>query len=264
MAVYLDGDQWRYRIVVRFNGGSKRLSGTPLENSFAAARLAEDQHVKQMIAIPSIALSRAGAAELTVSTDASIYLLHPVDRNTLSTNQKGAASEARVISHLIQAGYGVSVATGSLRYDLVIETPSGELKKVQVKTGRIKHDWLRFSPNSVVPKTADSPAKHRKYTVDEVDLFAVYSPDLDTSYLIPNTGNTPGSLHLTKTRGEAAIERRTHKKKNSAVAQGIERPLPKGRDGGSSPSGATERSESLEDATDSAQSSCVTSTLPVV
>lgn len=265
MAVYLDDGRWRYRRLVRLPDGSKkRISGTSEENTSAAASLAEIRHINRLAESPELVHGTAYPEDLAKASNAYTYLLPQVDRKTLSTNQKGAASEARVLSQLILAGYAVSVAEGSQRYDLVIELPTGELKKVQVKTGYVQDEWLRFNPHSVVPMSATSPALSRGYTVDEVDFFAVYSPAHDATFLIPNNGNVPGGLHLIKTTEEAAKSRIHRKKKNSAVAQKTERIFPKDLDGGANPSGATERSESLEDAPESAQSSCVTSSSPVV
>lgn len=131
------------------------------------------------------------------SLDASTYRLRPVDRKTLSTNQLGAASEWAATAHLIEAGYHVSLASDSPRYDLIVEFPSGELKKVQVKTGKIYGGRLKFNAISVVPRTATSVPKTRPYTVEEeADFFAVYSPELNATFLIPNTGSTPGSIRL--------------------------------------------------------------------
>jgi hypothetical protein len=242
MGAYFRGGKWRYRKTIRLPDGSPlRISGTPSINTQEEAEIAEAEHVAR----GPFHDHHETSIETLPRTDANEYLVKAVDQKRFTTNQVGAISEASVVSHLLRAGYSVSIAFGSLRYDLLIEM-RGELKRVQVKTARIQNGWLRFNNYSVVHKSLDrATIKHRKYGVDEVDYFAVYSPDLDRTYLVANTPNAPSSLH-TEASPEDAYKRRQQgrgrrsKTEHSAVAQGIEQPIPNGQAGSSKLPGATE------------------------
>lgn len=71
----------------------------------------------------------------------------------------------------------------SQRYDLVIDEGDGRFVRVQVKTARMSRGGYSLEFN-----TASSYAHRggkRKGYKGAIDLFAVYSPDLDRVYLVP-------------------------------------------------------------------------------
>lgn len=109
----------------------------------------------------------------------------------------GARAEAAIASALIRAGCVVYLPVFSAhgRVDLVYETPDGRMVRAQCKTSRRIGEVLRFLACS---NTANRP---RAYS-GEVDVFCVYSPDLDLVYVVPvdEAPNRLGSLRLGPTR----------------------------------------------------------------
>ena len=117
----------------------------------------------------------------------------------------GAESEAVIAAALIQAGYTVMTPYGYMhRYDLVIEDANGEFWKIQCKTAWLSKDraTLRFNGYSLLMKgqKGRSESKRMGYAND-VDYFAVYSPDTRKVYLLPITHvkNTENCLRLIPT-----------------------------------------------------------------
>ena len=117
----------------------------------------------------------------------------------------GAESEAVIAAALIQAGYTVLTPNGYMhRYDLVIEDANGEFWKIQCKTAWLSKDraTLRFNGYSLLMKgqKGRSESKRMGYAND-VDYFAVYSPDTRKVYLLPITHvkNTENCLRLIPT-----------------------------------------------------------------
>ena len=109
----------------------------------------------------------------------------------MHTLKKGSISEAVVLLALIRRGYTVSVPWGIVRYDFVIDD-GAVLKKMQVKTGRIRKGCMHFNAYSISP---DRQAR-LLYTPTEVDVFGVYCPDNDAVYLVPNTGVVSPQLRI--------------------------------------------------------------------
>lgn len=117
----------------------------------------------------------------------------------------GAESEAVIAAALIQAGYTVLTPNGYMhRYDLVIEDAEGKFWKIQCKTAWLSKDGatLRFNGYSLLMKgqKGRSETKRMGYAND-VDYFAVYSPDTRKVYLLPITyvKNTENCLRLIPT-----------------------------------------------------------------
>jgi hypothetical protein len=115
----------------------------------------------------------------------------------LRTKDKGDLSEVMAIAAFTTKRLSVSVPIGdNQRYDLLVDV-RGKIKRVQVKTGRIKGDVLLFSVRST-QYTAGGGQLHRDY-VGSVDAFAVYSPELQSLYLVPISklkAKAGGSLRL--------------------------------------------------------------------
>jgi hypothetical protein len=100
----------------------------------------------------------------------------------VTTKQKGDISEAQVLAAFLKAGFNVLIPFGDRnRYDCVIEQ-NGTFKRIQVKTARFIGSSLVFGGYSVT--TENGRIKHAHYKGD-VELFAVYSPDLNKIYLVP-------------------------------------------------------------------------------
>ena len=90
----------------------------------------------------------------------------------------GARTEAEVITALIRCGTSVflPVLTPS-RSDLVFEDEHG-LHRVQCKTGRLMGDTIFF------PTCSNTGGERADYR-GQADYFAVYSPELDQTFLVP-------------------------------------------------------------------------------
>ncbi|MBV8299489.1 MAG: hypothetical protein JO083_08090 [Candidatus Eremiobacteraeota bacterium] len=111
-----------------------------------------------------------------------------------NTKLKGDVSELRVAAALIEAGYAVSKPFGeNQRYDLVID--DGErLQRVQVKTGRIRGGVVLFSCCSTHGHRR-TQLMTRPYT-GQIDLLAVFCPDNEKVYLVPEAELTRSKSHL--------------------------------------------------------------------
>ena len=117
-------------------------------------------------------------------------------QNADSPSARGARAEAAVASALVRSGATVfaPVFGGNGRIDLVYER-RGALVRVQCKTACQIGGALRFWTCS---NTGNLPQPY----YDEVDEFAVYSPDTGLVYLIP-AADTPSRacfLRLQPTR----------------------------------------------------------------
>lgn len=96
----------------------------------------------------------------------------------MTPSEIGERSEAAVLAALVCAGKHVLLPFGEQRrYDLAYEE-GGRLVKVQCKTGWLRKGAIEFRTQSMVRGSI------RDYRAD-VDLFAVYSHDLRSVYLVP-------------------------------------------------------------------------------
>ncbi len=117
----------------------------------------------------------------------------------------GAESEAVIAAALIQAGYTVLTPNGYMhRYDLVIEDAEGKFWKIQCKTAWLSKDraTLRFNGYSLLMKGQKGRLESKRMGYEnDVDYFAVYSPDAQKVYLLPITHvkNTENCLRLIPT-----------------------------------------------------------------
>ncbi len=101
----------------------------------------------------------------------------------MSTDQKGAVAECAIELAAVRLGVPVFRPVAEhQRYDRVLEI-AGRLHRVQIKYAterdgviRVNFECSYLSPRGYVRCT---------YTPEEIDLFAVYCPEVDQSYLIP-------------------------------------------------------------------------------
>jgi len=123
----------------------------------------------------------------------------------LTPSQKGAAAEAELAAALIRLNFFVLRPVGEGgRYDLAIDTGAGILR-VQCKWASRRGDVLTARCNT----SRHTPRGYlrSKYTAEEIDAIAAYSPDTDRCYLIPveeTEGHVTLSLRLTPTRNNQA------------------------------------------------------------
>lgn len=131
--------------------------------------------------------------------------LRPVPKKKGIKGAIGIESEMVIAAALSQAGYTVLTPNGYMhRYDLVIEDAEGKFWKIQCKTAWLSKDnaTLRFNGFSLLMKGQRGRiVSKRKGYENDVDYFAVYSPDTQKVYLLPITRvkNTQNYLRLVPT-----------------------------------------------------------------
>lgn len=106
----------------------------------------------------------------------------------LPTNRKGDATETRVIAELLRRRVSLAIPpTDNERFDLILQTTSGDSHRIQVKTGWITNGCVTFQ--GVSSHVNSSGVVYKPYE-DDIDYFLVYEPTQEEMYLIPE-----GSFH---------------------------------------------------------------------
>jgi hypothetical protein len=125
---------------------------------------------------------------------------------TLTPSQKGAAAEAAITAAVIQLGLTVlrPLCEGR-RYDLIVDLEPA-LLRVQCKLARrvrgvltINLQTCRHTPRGYI---------RTSYSASEIDAVAVYSAELNRSFLLPVaevSGMRDVSLRLDATRNNQAL-----------------------------------------------------------
>jgi hypothetical protein len=101
----------------------------------------------------------------------------------MDTNLKGAIAEARVMAEATELGIVIlRPSREGRRYDVVLDTGSRFLR-AQVKWGRRDGDILVVRSST----SRHTPAGYVRttYSADEIDGFAVYSPELTACLWLP-------------------------------------------------------------------------------
>jgi hypothetical protein len=113
----------------------------------------------------------------------------PPKRNTKA---KGVISELAVMEKLASKGLLLSIPFGeNQRYDLLADDGERVLR-VQVKTGRLRNGVVKYACCSAHYHRG---AKDQPY-FGQVDLLAVFCPDNDTVYVLPESELVATSAHL--------------------------------------------------------------------
>jgi len=100
----------------------------------------------------------------------------------LSPKRKGDVSELKVLAKLTEFGVNVYLPYGEdTRSDLIIDD-SGELERIQIKTGRIKNGSIRFSCSKINSNRSGSTRTNYE---GQIDAFIVYCPDNEGYYYVP-------------------------------------------------------------------------------
>ena len=120
--------------------------------------------------------------------------------NFMHTKQVGDIAEAAIILRALEKGWSVSKPIGeNQRYDLIIDDGS-TLHKVQCKSAKLT-DNIIVGSISRISRNGDVFVRH-KYTTDEIDVFALYCPDVKECYwisckdLMVDDGNVQSSIKL--------------------------------------------------------------------
>ncbi len=103
-------------------------------------------------------------------------------RYTANPKAVGERSEVFVFAALVRAGYEVLIApfSDNQRYDLVLDLDDC-FARVQVKTGRLIDGSIVFATSSSQAHRGRGRQNYR----GQCELFAVYCPVLDKTYIIP-------------------------------------------------------------------------------
>jgi hypothetical protein len=101
----------------------------------------------------------------------------------MNTKQVGDISEIMVLAELVKRDYTVSVPFGDNDpYDLIVDIED-ELYRVQVKTGWIEDDCVRFKTASKT--TVEGTPRTNDYDTGDIDAFAVRCKDTSSLYWVP-------------------------------------------------------------------------------
>lgn len=102
----------------------------------------------------------------------------------MNSNSKGALAEAKVLADLSEKGFRVAPVLGDMPFDIVVIDKKYNLYKVQVKHAKTrKGGGLRVKGS--YRTSVNGKQLTRKYSLNEVDVIAVYNPDKDKCYYIP-------------------------------------------------------------------------------
>ena len=97
-------------------------------------------------------------------------------RSNKNNRLTGDMSEIATMYYFSKYGYKILQPFGAYVYDLVIHNKN-IFYKIQIKTGKLSGNKRSFG----FPKFK----KGKQYDKSDVDLFAVYLPELENLYLIP-------------------------------------------------------------------------------
>ena len=162
----------------------------------------------------------------------------------LSTNQKGGIAETAITAAAYKLDIPVlrpMVEHG--RYDLAFEI--GErILRVQCKWGGLHEDGAVIRVNLTSSWCTPTGYERRYYSVDEIDLVAVYCGELDRCYLLPSTlvaGRRGIQLRVTPTKNgqRACLNHAVDFEFAGAIAQLEERLRGTQEAAGSSPASST-------------------------
>ena len=131
----------------------------------------------------------------------------PTPKQKVPKGSQGTESEMISATELIKAGYTVLMPYGYMhRYDLVIEDADGRFWKIQCKTAWLSTQTegvLIFAGCSLTGTHGGKGGLKKRGYQNEVDYFAVYSPDTKKVYLVPAEGiGNQCSLRLTPSKNK--------------------------------------------------------------
>ncbi len=121
--------------------------------------------------------------------------LIPPKRNTKLI---GDISELMVMAALVKAGYLLYIPFGENHRSDVIAEKDDKFHRIQIKTGRVKNGAVLF--NCCSTHGHRNGPSSRSY-IGEIDFLAVYCPERNETYLIPECAitRTKGSLRFLPT-----------------------------------------------------------------
>ena len=162
----------------------------------------------------------------------------------LSTNRKGAIAETKIAAAATELDIPVlRPIVEHARYDLAFEI-GDRLFRVQCKWGGLHEDGSIIKVSLQSNYLTPAGYVRNSYTVEEIDLVAVYCGDLDRCYLLPSSlacGRTSVFLRLTPPKNcqRACINLASDFDFDGAIAQLEERWRGTPEAAGSSPASST-------------------------
>jgi hypothetical protein len=122
--------------------------------------------------------------------------------NGIQRQLNGLIAEQRGILALLEAGYDISIPMNNYaKYDAIIDTDEG-LKKVQIKTGRIKGTYVEAGITTRTGRGAYQRSGDyvNYYEAADFDYLGIACLDNDKFYLVPAS-----VLDLTKDKATISI-----------------------------------------------------------
>lgn len=124
-----------------------------------------------------------------------------VDNKALHTLSKGKIGELLVAAKFIDHGYDVFIPlVDKSGIDLIVKKDDN-IKKIQVKTSATTDEEKSVSCFSLTKHNRHishgTYTQHKKrYSTNDIDMFALYSTVFDDVYLVENSSNTPMSFRI--------------------------------------------------------------------
>lgn len=121
----------------------------------------------------------------------------------MNSKAKGQLSEASILKRFLQKGIPVLLPFGDNEpYDMVIDEGERGLKKIQIKSGRVKNNAIIFNTATSINHNIVSKDRKSEHYKGKVDYLGIYCAELDKCYLLPvlDFPNTKGSLRLAPTK----------------------------------------------------------------
>ena len=124
-----------------------------------------------------------------------------VDNKALHTLSKGKIGELLVAAKFIDHGYDVFIPlVDKSGIDLIVKKDD-DMKKIQVKTSSAidsKHNstLFRLTKKERHIKSGRYYQKTKRYSKDDIDMFALYSTAFNDIYLIENNNDVPMSFTI--------------------------------------------------------------------
>ena len=124
-----------------------------------------------------------------------IFLYIFIEKMSHHTKDKGDIGLTKVIADLVEKGFSVSLPIHEhLPYDLIVDF-NCKLSRIQIKyrknSKNKKSKTFSCATNHV---GSNGKSVEKKYTKTDFDLYAIYSPELNLCYYIPNVGQNHISI----------------------------------------------------------------------
>lgn len=98
----------------------------------------------------------------------------------MQTSDKGTLAELKVKADLNSKGFRTATPDGdNLPFDVIAITPDFKLLMIQVKYSKIRED------GTVPLQLYSMTRKGRTRYTDDIDIFAVYVPNIDKCFYVP-------------------------------------------------------------------------------